>query len=83
MSNSSSKKVVKLKLVKNSELAIFSEESIYCDFCGSENTQVFTSSFDDRRDGDCKKNEMQICHNCVIQLSKLLPQKREIKKKRV
>jgi len=39
----------KLKLIKEDEIAIKSEMSIYCDFCGGENSRVFTSTFDDRK----------------------------------
>lgn len=63
----------KLKLIKEGEIAVKTEMSIYCDFCGEENQQVFTSTFDDRKDGDNRKCEMQICTYCIKQLSKLLP----------
>ncbi len=37
--------------------------------CGVD---VFTSTFDDRKDDDTRKCEMQICVDCVRQLAKLL-----------
>lgn len=58
----------KLKLIKENELAVSSEQSIYCDFCGEKNKKVFTSSYDDNDDG--RKCETQICLDCVKQLSK-------------
>ena len=60
----------KLKLIKEKELAISIEDSIYCDFCGEKDTKVFTSSFDDSNDS--RKCETQICFACVTQLSKLI-----------
>ncbi len=62
----------KLKLIKKNEVSFTREASVYCDFCGDDNKPVFTSSFDDRRDGDNRKCEMQICEDCVRQLSKNL-----------
>lgn len=62
----------KLKLIKEDEIAVKREMSIYCDFCGGENSRVFTSTFDDRKDGDSRKCEMQICVECIKQLSKLV-----------
>jgi hypothetical protein len=61
----------KLKQIKESDLA-FKVEMVdcYCDFCGEDNVMVFTSSFDDRKDGDLRKCEMQICVDCVEQLNK-------------
>lgn len=57
----------------DNELAFSKEKSIYCDFCGGEDVEVFTSSFDDRKDGDERKCETQICLSCVRQLAKFLP----------
>lgn len=62
----------KLKLIKENEIAITKGGSIYCDFCGENNVTVFTSSFDDRKDGDNRRCEIQICVGCVKQLSKLV-----------
>lgn len=62
----------KLKLIKDGELAVSKDGSIYCDFCGENNVEVFTSSFDDRKDGDERKCETQICINCIKQLHKLI-----------
>ena len=62
----------KLKLINHEEIAISKGLSIYCDFCGDDTVTVFTSSFDDRKDGDERKCEMQICTNCIRQLAKLL-----------
>jgi len=62
----------KLKLIKENEIAVSKGSSIYCDFCGENNIGVFTSSFDDRKDGDERKCEMQICTDCVKQLTKLI-----------
>ena len=62
----------KLKLIKEKEVAITKGLGVYCDFCGADSTVVFTSSFDDRKDEDSRKCEMQICLNCVRQLSKFL-----------
>ena len=43
----------KLILIKNNQLAIhYDYQSLYCDFCGTSKTPTFTSSFDDRSDGD-------------------------------
>lgn len=61
-----------IKLIKDKELAIYKERSIYCDFCGEENKDCFTSSFDDRKDEDERKCVMQICEDCVKGLSKFL-----------
>ena len=58
----------KLKLIKENELAVSAEQSIYCDFCGDNNKKVFTSSFDDS--DDSRKCETQICEDCVKQLYK-------------
>lgn len=60
----------KLKLLKPNEVAVIKEDSIYCDFCGDSNKEVFTSSYDSHRDES--KNESQICKDCVAQLAKLL-----------
>lgn len=63
----------KLRLIKEKELAISEGVNfLYCDFCGEANTPGFTSTFDDRRDGDERKCEMQICKECIIQLFKLI-----------
>lgn len=62
----------KLKLIKDNEIAISKGASIYCDFCGENDVNVFTSSFDDRKDGDNRKCEMQICINCITQLAKII-----------
>lgn len=59
-----------LKLIKENELAVSAEHSIYCDFCGGENKKVFTSSYDDNDDG--RKCETQICTDCVKQLFKMI-----------
>ena len=62
----------KLILIKNNQIAIhYDYQSLYCDFCGTSKTPTFTSSFDDRSDGDNRKCEMQICFSCVEQLYKL------------
>lgn len=60
----------KLKLLNNTQIAIRKEESIYCDFCGDQKKEVFTSSYDDHVDQS--KNESQICKDCVSQLAKLI-----------
>lgn len=62
----------KIKLIKERELAVSKEKSIYCDFCGESDVEVFTSSFDERKDGDERKCETQICMNCVKQLAKFI-----------
>jgi hypothetical protein len=63
----------KLILIKNKDLAIKKEVAdCYCDFCGEDEVVVFTSTFDDKKDGDLRKCEMQICVDCVQQLAKLL-----------
>ena len=59
----------KIKITKEKDLPVKIEESIYCDFCGEPDKKVFTSSFDEstpQRDN----NEMQVCFDCVNQLSK-------------
>ena len=66
---------MKLKLIKDGELAVTVELGVYCDFCGEDKLRVFTSSFDDRKDGDNRKCEMQICFKCVEDLAKLIPNK--------
>mgnify|MGYP006338279061 CR=1 FL=1 len=59
----------KLKRLKDNAIAVRKETSIYCDFCGDENKEVFTSSYDGH---DCERyNESQICLDCVTQLAKL------------
>jgi len=55
-----------LKLIKEKELGVTLDESVYCDFCGEKNIEVFTSSFDDSIDS--RKCVMQICFDCVRQL---------------
>ena len=66
----------KLILIKEKQLAIgFDYQSLYCDFCGESKVPTFTSSFDDRSDGDNRKCEMQICIECIKQLYKLIPLK--------
>lgn len=62
--------MIKLKLLKEKEIAIVREHSIYCDFCGDEGKEVFTSSYDDHVDQS--KNESQICTDCITQLAKLV-----------
>lgn len=63
----------KLKLIKKKkELAVTVEHSVYCDFCGEDDKQVFTSSFDDSQDS--RKCEMQICFDCAVQLAKMAKQ---------
>ncbi len=62
--------MLKLKLIKEKELAVKTEVSIYCDFCGEKNLKVFTSSYDDSNDN--RKCEMQICEDCVKQLSRFV-----------
>lgn len=61
----------KLKLTKPKELPIKIEKSIYCDFCGEADKQVFTSSYDEAQ--DVSKCVMQICFDCVKQLFKFIP----------
>jgi hypothetical protein len=63
---------MKLKLIKKKELAIHEEIALYCDFCGENQVMGFTSTFDDRKDGDERKCEMQICRECIYQLFKLI-----------
>jgi hypothetical protein len=70
---SGKKKAKKLKIIGQKELAVSIESSVYCDFCGTSDVIVFTSSFDDRIDGDNRKCETQICFSCVNQLYKKLP----------
>ena len=65
--------MLKIRLIKNNELAVYQEKSIYCDFCGEEDKECFASSFDDRKDGDERKCIMQICLDCIKELSKLNP----------
>jgi hypothetical protein len=60
----------KLKLLKDNDIAVQKEHSIYCDFCGDEGKEVFTSSYDSHLDSS--KNESQICIDCVKQLAKLI-----------
>jgi hypothetical protein len=60
----------KIKLIKQKELAVSIENSIYCDFCGEEDKKVFTSSFDDNPEQ--RKCVMQICEDCIKQLSRLI-----------
>ena len=62
----------KLKLIKENEVAVTKGLGVYCDFCGADSTVVFTSSFDDRKDRDERKCEMQICVECIKQLNKLV-----------
>ena len=63
----------KIKLIKEKEMAVYKEDlKCYCDFCGEGDVKGFTSTFDDRKDGDERKCEMQICTNCIMQLSKLI-----------
>ena len=61
------------KLTKREKQTIYvtEEASIECDFCGVPNDKVFTSEYDAEPRCGCKC-EMQICHNCVDQLSTLL-----------
>ena len=63
---------MKLKLIKKNELAVSLDKSVYCDFCGTDNVECFTSSFDDRKDGDVRKCVMQVCKDCIIQLFKFI-----------
>ena len=62
----------KIKLIKDNELAVSQEQSIYCDFCGEENKKVFTSSFTNNPHERLEKAEMQICEDCINQLYKLI-----------
>lgn len=62
---------MKLKLINKTELAVSLGSSVYCDFCGEDNIEVFTSSFADESKCGCKQ-EMQICKNCVSQLTKFI-----------
>lgn len=54
---------------KNKELLYVMEEpSIGCDFCGEPHNTVFTSEYVAESRCSCK-SEMQICVDCVDQLS--------------
>jgi hypothetical protein len=62
----------KLKLVKENELSVSIDESIYCDFCGELEVDAFTSSYEVMDAPD--RSTMQICFDCVKQLHKIIPQ---------
>ena len=62
----------KIRLRKTGDIYVTREDSVYCDFCGEEKKNVSTSDFDDRKDGDNRKCEMQICDDCIKQLAKLI-----------
>lgn len=62
--------IKKLKLQTWKDLYFTIGVSIYCDFCGEKDKEVFTSSYDDN--DDSRKCETQICKDCVRQLSKFI-----------
>ncbi len=48
-------------------------KAMYCDFCGDREVTVFESEFEDPPESRQSNICMQICFECVRQLSKLLP----------
>lgn len=67
------KEKIKKIVIKNENLLYVKKVKAYhCDFCGKHEVEAFESKFSstEKENGN---NEMQICYECVKQLSKLLP----------